>query len=80
MLKKNPRYCDQTVPGILTVGGFLDMLTEGKRAAKTSNSHSSAYMDTVEGELRSKSNALRSKYFFIHLLATFLSEKALGSM
>ena len=36
----------------------FDRLTEVKEADKTSNSHSSAYTDTVEGELRSKSKCL----------------------
>ena len=36
----------------------FDSLTEVKGAVKTSNSHSSAYMDTVESELRSKSKCI----------------------
>ena len=37
---------------------FFDRLAEVKEAPKTSNSHSSAYINTVEGELRSKSKRL----------------------
>ena len=37
---------------------FFDRLTKVKEAGKASNSHSSAYRDTVEGELRSKSKGL----------------------
>ena len=42
---------------------FFDRLPEVKEAPKTSISHASAYMDTVEGEMRSKSKPLRSKHF-----------------
>ena len=37
---------------------FFDRLAEVNKAGKTSNSHSSAYVDTVEGELHSKSKHL----------------------
>ena len=37
---------------------FFDRLTEVKEDGKTSNLHSSAYADTVEGKLRSKSKRL----------------------
>ena len=36
----------------------FDRVAEVKGADKTSNSHSSAYIDTVEGELRRKSKCL----------------------
>ena len=42
---------------------FFDRLTEVNKAVKTSNSYSSAYVDTVEYELRSKSKPLHSKLF-----------------
>ena len=45
----------------LSKNKFFDRLAEVKGAVKTSNSHSSAYGDTVECELRSKSKRLRSK-------------------
>ena len=37
---------------------FFDSMTEAKEGVRTSNSRSSAYMNTVEGELRSKSKRL----------------------
>ena len=37
---------------------IFDRLAEVKEASKASNSYSSAYIDTVEGELRSKSKHL----------------------
>ena len=42
---------------------FFGRLTEVTKAVKTSNSHSSAYVDTVEGELRSKSKSLAQQVF-----------------
>ena len=48
---------------------FFDSLAEVTKAVKTSNSHSSAYIDTVEGELRSKSKPLRSKLFEVFVLS-----------
>ena len=42
----------------------FDRLTEVKEAPKTSNSHASAYVDTVAGELRSKSKHLAQQAFF----------------
>ena len=38
-------------------------MTEVKEDTKTSNSHSSAYIDTVEGELRCKSICLAQQVF-----------------
>ena len=46
-----------------SVLGNLCRMTEVNKGPKASNSHSLAYMDTVEGELRSKSKPLRSKLF-----------------
>ena len=48
---------------------FFDSLAAVNKAVKTSNSHSSAYIDTVEGELRSKSKPLRSKLFEVFVLS-----------
>ena len=42
----------------------FDTLTDCKEGRKTSNSHSSAYRGTVEGELRSKSKFLRKQALF----------------
>jgi hypothetical protein len=42
----------------------FDRLSEVNKAFKTSNSRSSAYVDTVEGELRSKSKCLAKQAFF----------------
>ena len=42
----------------LSKNRFFDSLAEVNKAVKTSNSHSSAYVDTVECELRSKSKHL----------------------
>jgi hypothetical protein len=38
--------------------------SEVSKAGKTSNSHSSAYMDPVEGELRSKSKCLAQQVYY----------------
>ena len=41
-----------------TPAALPEITPEGKEAPKTSNSSSSAYIDTVEGELRSKAKRL----------------------
>ena len=52
---------------------LFDRLAEVKEASKASNSHSSAYTDTVEGELRSKSKHLAQQE-----LSQPLSQKSNG--
>ena len=42
----------------------VDRLAKVKEADKTSNSHSSAYVDTAEGELCSKSKCLAKQAFY----------------
>ncbi len=52
-------------PGLQCVKKVVfDTLAEVKEVPKTSNSHSSAYMDTVEGELRSKAKCLAKQAAF----------------
>ena len=59
-----------TSPSVCQKKSFFDRLPEVNNAAKTSNSHSSAYVDTVEGELRSKSKHLAKQAFLGQRIAT----------
>ena len=55
-----------TIRGVFSLSKnlFFDRLAEVKGAAKTSKPHSSAYIGTVEGGLRSKSKCLAQQGLF----------------
>ena len=51
-------------PFSLSKNLFFGRLKEVTKVVKTSNTHSSAYVDTVEGVLRSKSKCLAQQVFY----------------